>query len=139
MYFPKSFKGLLDFGYQRRGLEIPTFYIAYLIGGVMAGAIIGMLISSVAGSDQIRITYRLDQITASIIYLVVTHQMIMRKGLGETIKLTYLLPIITAALTLYLGHAFGLIIPTILSAQANKHTPTKSEEKPKEEQKETVQ
>lgn len=122
MLFPKSFKGLLDFGYQRRGMEIPTFYFVYLIGSVMIGAICGMLVSLATGSDTARITWRVDYIAASILYLVVTHQIIKKKTMGTQSPIIWLLPIATAALTLYIGHIVALIIPTILSARPNKNT-----------------
>lgn len=130
MYWPSFFKGLFDFGYQRRGLEIPTFFFTYLIGSIMLGAIVGTVVSALTGSDQIRLTWRLDHITASVLFLIVTHFIIKKKGIGENIKIIWLLPLVTAALTLYLGHVIALIIPTILSAVPNnflKAKPTTSE------------
>lgn len=121
MIFPKSFKGLFDFGYQRRGLEIPTFYFVYLILSIMAGAVVGMLVSLATGSDETRINWRVDSITASILFLVITHQIIKRKGMGTTSPVIWILPIATAALTLYVGHIVALIIPTILSARPKKN------------------
>lgn len=126
MYFPKSFKGLFDFGYQRRGLEIPTFYFVYLIVSIMLGAVVGMLVSLATGSDQVRITWRVDSIAASILFLVVTHQMILKKGLGTQSPIIWLLPIATAALTIYVGHVIALIIPTILSTRPNKSSTNKA-------------
>lgn len=132
MYFPSYFKGLFDFGYQRRGLEIPTFYFVYLIGTIMAGAVVGQMISAIARSDQIRVNYSLDHITASIIYLLITYFIIKQKNLGASIKLIWLLPIATAALTLYVGHAIALIIPTVLSAVGNRNQKPTPKEEPKE-------
>jgi hypothetical protein len=131
MLFPKYFKGLFDFGYQRRGLEVPTFYFVYLIATIMAGAVVGQTISALLGSDQIRVTWRVDHIVASIIYLILTHAIIKKKGMGETIKIIWILPLVTAGLTLYIGHVVALIIPTILSTRPNnylkKQTPPTTE------------
>lgn len=102
----------------------------------MAGAIVGQMISAIARSDQIRVNYSLDHLTASIIYLVITYFIIKQKNLGDSIKLIWLLPLATAALTLYMGHAIALIIPTILSAVGNRNQKAKSEtvrEKEKEQ------
>lgn len=122
MYFPKYFKGLFDFGYQRRGLEVPTFYFVYLIGSVMVGAVVGMLVSSATGSDAIRISWRVDSIAASILFLVMSHSIILKKGLGNEIKLVWLLPMLAALLTIFLGHIIGLLILTILATRPNKYT-----------------
>ncbi len=131
MYFPKVFRGLFDFGYQRRGLEVPVFYITYLIGSIMAGAVVGTIVSAIARSDNVRIAWSIDYLTASIVFLIVSHMIILKKGLADNIKIIWILPIVAAALTLLAGgHLTGLIIPTILSAMANKHitqSPLKSD------------
>ncbi len=145
MYWPKAFRGLFDFSYQRRGLEVPIFYISYLIGSIMAGAVVGTIISAIMKSDSIRIAWNIDYITASILFLIVSHLFILKKGLGNEIKIIWILPIVAAGLTLFAGgHVIGLIIPTILSAMANKNnlnknTSEKSQDKPKEENKSEAQ
>jgi hypothetical protein len=141
MYFPKQFKGIFDFGYQRKGLEIPTFYFVYLIGSIMISAVIGTIISSITRSDTIRITYSLDVVIASIVFLVVSHTIIKKKGLGNDIKIIWLLPLVSAALTLYVGHILGVLVPTILSARPNKHLQTGAQpqnEEKKEATEETI-
>jgi hypothetical protein len=136
MYFPKQFRGIFDFGYQRRGLEVPTFYFTYLIGSIMLGAIVGVAISALLRSDTVRIQWNVDLITASILFLTISHFMIQKKALADNIKIIWLLPIITAALTLFTGHLLGLIIPTILATRPNKNiagsTASQTVEKPKE-------
>jgi hypothetical protein len=115
MYFPPMFQHLLNFGYQRRGIEVLGFFIAYLLGTIMAGAVAGSIVASVFGGDAARINWKIDTITASIVMLLVTFFIIKQKHLGPNI-IFMLLPLGTAILSQFLTPAIALIIPSFLSS-----------------------
>ena len=115
MYFPPMFHGLINFGKQRRGLEVVAFYISYLIGTIIAGAIVGSIIASLFGGDAMRVKWKVDLITGSIVTLIITFLIIKQKGLREKNMLFNFLPLVTALITQFASPAIGIIIPTFLS------------------------
>src|SRR4051812_9510939 len=98
MYFPPMFRSLINFGYQRRGLEVVAFYISYLLGTIIAGAVVGSVVASLFGGDQVRINWKVDMITGSIVLLIITFFIIKQKNLTQRSFLLNFLPLATAIL-----------------------------------------
>jgi hypothetical protein len=119
MYFPPMFRSLYNFGYQRRGLEVAAFYIAYLLGTIIAGAIVGSVMASLFGGDAFRNKYKVDMVTASIVLLIITYYSIKQKNLNRNILMNFL-PLATAILSQFATPAIALIIPTFLSTLPGK-------------------
>lgn len=115
MYFPPMFRSMINFGYQRRGLEVVAFYISYLIATIISGAIVGSIVASMFGGDETRIAWKVDMVTASIVLLIVTFFIIKQKNLAQKSMFFNFLPLATAVITQIATPAIGLIIPTFLS------------------------
>jgi hypothetical protein len=120
MYFPPLFQHLINFGYQRRGLEVIGFFIAYLLGTIMLGAVVGSVVASLFGGDAARINWKVDSITASIVMLLITHFIVRKKHLYTVSPLFMILPLVTAIISQFLTPAVALTIPTFLSSLAPK-------------------
>ncbi len=120
MLFPSMFRGLIDLGYQRRGLEVIGFYMAYVIGSIMLGAVLGNGVAAIFGSSAVRAEWKVDFIAISILCLVLSFYSIKLKNLG-TIKIMWLLPIVSAIFAIYGGPVMGLLIPTILTTRPKNH------------------
>jgi hypothetical protein len=119
MYFPPMFRSLYNLGYQRRGLEVAAFYIAYLLGTIIIGAVVGSVMASMFGGDAFRIKYKVDMVTASIFLLIVTYYIIKQKNLNRHLLMNFL-PLATAIVTQFATPAIALIIPTFLSTLPGK-------------------
>ena len=119
MYFPPMFRSLYNFGYQRRGMEIAAFYISYLIGTIITGAIVGSVMASLFGGDAFRIKYKVDMVTGSIVLLAITYYIIKQKNLNRHMLMNFL-PLATALLTQVASPAIALIVPTFLSTLPGK-------------------
>lgn len=116
MYFPPMFQHLLNFDYQRRGLEVVGFFIAYLLGTIMIGAVIGSIVAQLFGGDAARINWKIDTITASIVLLLISHFIVRKKHLHTTSPLFMILPLGTAILSQFFTPAIALLIPSFLSS-----------------------
>lgn len=110
------FQHLFNFGYQRRGIEVIGFFIAYMLGTIMLGAVVGSTVASIFGGDAARTNWRVDSITASIVMLLLTHFIIRQKHLHTISPLFMILPLGTSILSLFVTPTIALIIPSILSS-----------------------
>jgi hypothetical protein len=125
MYWPSMFQRIYDFGYQRRGLEVMGFFITYMIGIVIGGAIVGSIVAALFGGDAARVNWKIDLITHSIILLIITHLIVRQKQLYVKSQFFMFLPLATSILAQFVGPAISLIIPTFLSSlpKATTFTP----------------
>lgn len=115
MYTPPLFQHLLNFGYQRRGLEILGFYIAYLISSIIISGAVGSLVAAIFGVEA-RDNSRADVVAASIVVLVVTFLIIKKKRLSGL--LYTFLPLGSAILCQFLSPVLALLVPAYLSSLA---------------------
>lgn len=107
------FQHLLNFGYQRRGLEVLGFYLAYLIGSIIISGVVGSIVAALFGVDA-RNNNRADVVASSIVVLMVTFLIIKKKRMTGLLYTT--LPLGSAMVCLFLSPVLAILIPSYLSS-----------------------
>lgn len=108
------FTKLTDFGYKRSGKEAFGFYIAYLLFGIVLGALAGALYASVtldASSgfqDGVAAGQRVGGVIAILFPLVLAFLVVTKRNLTKDF-LSILLAILSGILGLFGGGLLGLI------------------------------
>ncbi|HUW97477.1 MAG TPA: hypothetical protein VMV40_01355 [Acidiferrobacter sp.] len=118
------FKGLLSFGMVRTPLQAFGFYVAYLLVGVLIGALAGGL-SAVAGGtpgvSNFALGLRYGAVAGTIYVAAIGITVVAKKNLGFGY---YLLALLGAIMALFGGALLGLIpVAFMTTRQAQKVLP----------------